>query len=120
MYSYNKKSKHFSPMFIMFPIIFINLIRDKNNLNKWTLSAANLINNAATINIADIKPNIPISLAIASNFYYKGVVSSDSYLNKTSILPTLDASPTTITMKKPSPVMFPIIFHIILFKKLIL
>ena len=90
-------------MLIMFPIFFINLFYELF-IKILTLSAANLINNAETINIAEIKPNIPISLAIASNFYYKGVVSSDSYLKRTSILPTLDASPTTITIKTPSPV----------------
>ena len=64
----------------------------------------NLINNTSTIAIAEIRPNIPISLAIASSFYCNGVAEISPPLNRTLIRPRLEFSPTTITTNKPSPV----------------
>jgi len=40
---------------------------------------------------------------MVSSFYYKGVTSTSSYLNKAPIFPSQVLSPTTITMNKPSP-----------------
>ena len=64
----------------------------------------NLTSKTRRIAMEAISPNTPISLAIASSFYYKGVVLISSPLSKELIFPTLEFSPTTITTKNPSPV----------------
>jgi len=56
-----------------------------------------------TIRIEETSPNLPISYAIASNFIYKGVASGSSDYSRAYILPTHDASPTTIINILPSP-----------------
>ena len=63
----------------------------------------NLDSKTTIIAIAEISPNNPISLAIASSFYYKGVVDISSPLNREFIFPTLEFSPTTMTTNNPSP-----------------
>jgi hypothetical protein len=73
-----------------------------SNSPELILSIENLINNAPTIMQADINPNLPMSFAIASNFYYKGVASS-SYLIFSLILPIQLYSPTTMTNILPDP-----------------
>lgn len=53
-----------------------------------------LITRTTTVNIPATKPNLPISSAIVSNFYWRGVASA-SYPVKALILPTHELSPTT-------------------------
>ena len=52
--------------------------------------------------IAATRPNIPMSLAIFSNFIYNGVISS-SDTKIALILPILDLGPTLITTILPEP-----------------
>jgi hypothetical protein len=66
-------------------------------------SIMNLMISTDKIRIAEISPNLPISLAMVSNFYYKGVTSTSFYLNIAPILPSQVLSPTNNTMNKPSP-----------------
>jgi len=59
-----------------------------------------------TVNEAPIKPKILISVAIFSNFTYKGVYSSSaSSVNFSLIYPAHESLPTTIQTNKPSPEM---------------
>lgn len=88
-------------MFIMLPLICFNL--KINNFKLLTLSIANLHISISIIAIAEINPNHPISLAIASSFIYNGVVITSPPLNKALIFPMLEFSPTTITTNNPSP-----------------
>ena len=67
------------------------------------LSIIKRISKMPTINIALYNPNLPISRAIASSFYCKGVASGSYALSIFEIFPSLDESPTTITMNAPSP-----------------
>lgn len=55
------------------------------------------------ITTADIKPKIPISLAIFSSFAYNGVNSSSPDFNIFSIFPMAEFSPTLIIITLPSP-----------------
>lgn len=66
-------------------------------------SIKNLIINTSKINIADTKPNIPISSAIFSNFFYNGVACYSYVDNKFWILPIAEYLPTAITTIFPSP-----------------
>ena len=70
-----------------------------------------LIIKISNINIADPKPNLPISLklikitfAIVYNFSYKGVNILLSVYKKSSILPIEEFFPTAVTTILPSPV----------------
>ena len=54
--------------------------------------------------MAAINPNIPISLAIFSNFIYKGVNSSSPLVIISYILPIEEFFPTLITIIEPLPV----------------
>ena len=67
------------------------------------LSIANRRSSIKTINIAEINPNFPISVAISSNLCYKGVESSPPPLSNAEIFPTQLESPTTNTNIFPSP-----------------
>jgi len=53
--------------------------------------------------MAEYRPNLPISLASFSSFYWRGVGSGSSFSSSTLILPMQDCSPTTITIILPSP-----------------
>jgi len=64
---------------------------------------APFINKTATIIIAETSPNLPMSSAMVSSFYYKGVVTSSPPLNRAWILPRADKGPTAITTILPSP-----------------
>jgi len=66
-------------------------------------SMVNLRIRMKKIRMAEMRPNLPISLAMVSNFYYKGVTSTPPYLNKTPILPSQVFSPTNKTKNMPSP-----------------
>ena len=55
------------------------------------------------ISIAEYKPKYPISSAIPSSFYWRGVASGSSCLSSACILPKQESSPTTIATIKPSP-----------------
>lgn len=61
------------------------------------------ITKAIKVKIAAISPSFPISLAIASSFYWRGVASA-SWVTKAYILPTQEFGPTTVTTYLPSPV----------------
>ena len=54
--------------------------------------------------MAHIKPNFPISLAMISNFSYKGVIYYSPYFKSASIFPSQVFSPTTKIINLPSPV----------------
>ncbi len=54
--------------------------------------------------IAEIKPNLPISSAIFCNFCCNGVPSVYSWARRALILPIHEQSPTTITNNFPYPV----------------
>jgi hypothetical protein len=56
------------------------------------------------IQIAEIKPKYPISLAICSNFYYNGVHSGSPVVKLALILPIQELSPTTKMTYLPAPV----------------
>lgn len=68
------------------------------------LSMENLTNRAPTMIIAEMKPNLPISSARFSSFFYKGVASTSPSLRIALILPSQLLSPTTNTKYNPSPV----------------
>lgn len=69
-----------------------------------TLSIVNLINKTTMMKAAEYNPKYPISLAIFSSFYYKGVDSGSAYYKLDLILPIHELSPTTIIMNLPQPV----------------
>lgn len=74
-----------------------------SNLSSLTLSMVNLRHKTTNIKMAAISPNLPISLAMVSSFYYKGVTSTSDYLSIAPILPSHELSPTHRTMNLPSP-----------------
>ena len=53
--------------------------------------------------IAETRPNLPISVAMVSNFYWRGVTSTSDCLNIAPIFPSQVLSPTTRTINLPSP-----------------
>lgn len=61
-----------------------------------------LINNTINVSIPEYNPNLPISLAIVSNFYCNGVISASCSINA-YILPTHEYYPTTNINSLPSP-----------------
>ena len=107
------------------------IIRNLNQLFKWSLSHTNplsdtdssiknLRNRTIAVSTAVMRPNyyskinyicvirlilntFPISLAIASNFYWSGVLSYSENLSDSLIFPMADRSPTTITKNMPYP-----------------
>lgn len=66
-------------------------------------SIINLIIKIVIIKIADINPNLPIWLAIASNFSYNGVASTSSDLKILEILPSQLSSPVIKIIILPVP-----------------
>ena len=54
--------------------------------------------------MADPNPNLPMSSAIFSNLFWRGVAYGSYCSSNNRILPIQDESPTTITAIKPSPV----------------
>ncbi len=54
--------------------------------------------------MAEYRPKYPISLAMCSNFYYKGVLSGSWLLKLSLILPMHELSPTTKITYFPIPV----------------
>jgi hypothetical protein len=80
------------------------------------LRIVNLSNSTNIIMTALIRPNQPISRAIASSFSWRGVTSGSLYRSKDIILPEAEESPTTMIKKNPSPVIT-FINYSALFKK---
>ena len=66
-------------------------------------SMMNRMNSTVTIVIALYNPNLPMSFAMASSFYYKGVDSLSWALSSCRIFPSLEFSPTTTVTNLPSP-----------------
>jgi len=73
------------------------------NESSEILSTIKRISRIKNINKADITPNLPISVAILSNFSYNGVVYESSDLSRLAIFPKQLESPTTNTNIFPSP-----------------
>lgn len=100
-----------NPSGIATTITVIAIITKLSNSFTWSpvnessdiRSTINLMINMQNINKADINPNLPISVAILSNFSYKGVVYESSDLSKLAIFPKQLESPTTSTNIFPSP-----------------
>lgn len=68
------------------------------------LSIPNLIHRITIMKIAEYNPKYPISLAMCSSFYYKGVHSGSTWFKLALILPMQELSPTTKMQNLPAPV----------------
>jgi len=91
------------------------IMKNPTNYLRWTelshevtssvsLSMVNLISKTTIIAIAEYNPKYPISLAMCSSFYYKGVHSGSPVVKLYLIFPIHELSPTTKITYFPAPV----------------
>lgn len=88
-----KKYYKISLIYLLAPLSQLSLVSSTRSLKINTIN----------INKAEISPKIPISLAIFSNFNYKGVNSSSEVIIS-YIFPIEEFLPTLMTIINPVPV----------------